>query len=225
MKPPSLICLVTDRRRLSPGAGAAESCDRLVRLVAAAARAGIDMVQVREPDLTARDLESLAERCVDAARGVRVLVNDRVDVALASGASGVHLRSDSVEGTTARAAASPGFVIGRSVHGLDEAVAASRSGALDYLIFGSIFSTASKPAGHAPAGLEALSRMCAAVPIPVLAIGGVTLERAPDVARTGAAGVAAIGLFLAPQDVPDERHVADAVTSLRRVFDTCGAVS
>ena len=223
MKPRNLICLVTDRRRLSPDSTLSASIDRLVHFVGAAAAAGVDLIQLREPDLGARLLETLAERCVDAARGAHVLVNDRLDVALAARAAGVHLRSDSVDAATARAVAAPGFLIGRSVHGVDEAVDVSRHGALDYLVFGAVFTTASKPAGHPAAGLEPLVQICATVSVPVLAIGGMTLDRAPAVARSGAAGVAAIGLFLPPKGVPAERHLAETVEALRRVFDTIGA--
>jgi thiamine-phosphate diphosphorylase len=224
VKPRNLICLVTDRHRLSPESPPAESIDRLVRFVRAAAAAGVDMIQLRERDMEARPLEALAERCVEAARGAHLLVNDRLDVALAARAAGVHLRSDSVDPTTARTVAAPGFLIGRSVHGVDEAVEVSRNGAMDYLVFGSIFPTASKPAGHPAAGLDPLVQICAKVSVPVLAIGGITLDRAPAAARSGAAGVAGIGLFLPPTGVPAERHLAETVEALRRVFDTCGAV-
>ena len=87
-----------------------------------------------------------------------------------------------------------GFLIGRSVHTVAEGVKVSGSGAVDYLIFGTIFETASKP-GVAVAGLDQLGRASAAIPVPVLAVGGITLARASGVARTGAAGVAAIALF------------------------------
>lgn len=223
MKPRNLICLVTDRRRLSPESTPEASIDRLVHFAGAAAAAGVDMIQLREPDLGGRALAALTERCVDAARGADVLVNDRLDVALAAHAAGVHLRSDSVAATTARAAGAPGFLIGRSVHGVEEAIEVSRHGALDYLVFGAIYSTASKPAGHQPAGLAPLVKICARVGVPVLAIGGITLDRAREVARSGAAGVAAIGLFLPPKDVPAERHLKKTVEALRRVFDTTGA--
>jgi thiamine-phosphate diphosphorylase len=93
-----------------------------------------------------------------------------------------------------RAVAPPAFVIGRSVHSVDEAVAAERDGGLDYLLFGTVFPTASKP-GAAAAGVETLARACAAVALPVLAIGGMTASTLAAVARAGAAGFAAIGLF------------------------------
>jgi thiamine-phosphate pyrophosphorylase len=160
---------------------------------------------------------------VDAGHGAIVVVKDGRYLGLAGRAAGVHLRSDSADAVTVRSAAPPGFLIGRSVHGVDEAVSAARHSAPDYLIFGTTFETASKPAGHPAAGVDPLVQICAAVPVPVLAIGGITLDRAPQVARTGAAGVAAIGLFLPPEGVPAERHLAETVKALRRVFDTCGA--
>ena len=91
-------------------------------------------------------------------------------------------------------------------------------------MFGSVFDTASKPPGHPAAGVAALAEICAAVHIPVLAVGGLTVDRAAAVARSGAAGLAAIGLFLPPNGVPPERHLEETVNALRRVFDTCGVV-
>jgi thiamine-phosphate pyrophosphorylase len=224
VKPRNLICLITDRRRLSPESSPEESFDRLVELLSAAARAGVDLIQLREPDLEAGPLEALAERCVSAAGRTPVLINDRLDVAQAARAAGVHLRSDSVDAAVARAAAGPGFLIGRSVHGVEEARNTTRAGALDYLVFGSVFDTASKPPGHPAAGVAALAEICAAVHIPVLAVGGITVDRAAAVARSGAAGLAAIGLFLPPKGVPSARHLEETVNALRRVFDTCGVV-
>jgi thiamine-phosphate pyrophosphorylase len=183
--------MITDRRRL---AGAE---DALVQRVAAAAAAGVDLVQVRERDMEARDLSRLVERCVDAVKGTRtrILVNDRLDVALTTGAHGVHLRSDSMPASRARPLAPIGFLIGRSVHSAAEAVAACAGGGLDYLLFGAVFATASKP-GQAPAGVNALADVAAAVSLPVLAVGGVTRATAPQLAGTGCAGFAAIGWFM-----------------------------
>jgi thiamine-phosphate diphosphorylase len=217
------ICLVSDRCRLSPRAGPAESLDRLVALVGAAARAGVDLIQVRERDLDARALASLVARCMDEASGrAQILVNDRLDVALSVRADGVHLRSDSLDPEKARSLAPPGFVIGRSVHGMAEAVDASRNGGADYLIFGTIFPSASKPLGHPASGLETLARVCAGVSVPVLGIGGITHNRVEAVLKGGAAGVAAIGLFVPPDGVPFDRHLRETVESLRTIFDTCG---
>jgi thiamine-phosphate pyrophosphorylase len=218
-----MICLVTDRRRLSSGDAAIE---RLVELVAAAGRAGIDVVQVRERDLEARPLVALVERCVAAVEGTRtrVVVNDRVDVAIAAGAAGVHLRGDSMPASAVRKLM-PRALIGRSVHSADEAVAAAAA-RVDYLIFGTLHETASKPVGHRVATIEEFGETCrAAAGIPVLAIGGMTLERAAAAARAGAAGVAGIGLFVPPAGETADKHVQMVAAGLRQAFDTCETVS
>ncbi len=184
--------MITDRRRLRSDA------DLLVQRVGEAAAAGVDLVQVRERDLDARELSRLVTRCLDAIKGTRtrVLVNDRLDVALATGAHGVHLRSDSISAARARSLAPIGFLIGRSVHSVDEAVRVSADGAVDYLLFGPVFVTASKP-GHAPAGVRMLADVAAATSVPVLAVGGVTAETVTQLAGAGSAGFAAIGWFAA----------------------------
>jgi thiamine-phosphate diphosphorylase len=190
-------CLVTDRRRL---AGAGASFDRarraLLAQVEAAVRDGVDLIQVRERDLEAGDLGTLVEAVVSLARGTssRVLVNDRLDVALACGADGVHLRADSIPTADARRVAPPRFVIGRSVHTVDEASAARDA---DYLIAGTVYPSQSKAAGAALLGPEGLRAIVCAARAPVLAIGGVTVERFDEIAAAGAAGVAGVGLFLA----------------------------
>lgn len=168
----------------------------MVRCVAAAARAGVDLVQVRERDLEGGPLTRLVSRCVDAARGsaTRILVNDRLDVALAAGAHGVHLPGHGVPAERARRVTPRGFLIGRSVHHATEAARVAADGAVDYLVFGTVFQTASK-GGVAPAGVKGLAAAAAAVAVPVLAIGGVTADRVSEIARSGAAGLAAIGLF------------------------------
>jgi thiamine-phosphate pyrophosphorylase len=168
----------------------------LVSRIEEGARAGVDLVQIRQPQLDAAVLRELAQRGVDAVRGTRtrILVNDRLDVALAAGAHGVHLREESVSATRVRGLMPRECLLGRSVHGVDVASKASDGGGLDYLIFGTIFLTSSKP-GQAAAGEAALADVVASTPLPVLAIGGITLERLDTVIRTGAAGFAAIGLF------------------------------
>jgi thiamine-phosphate pyrophosphorylase len=185
-----VICLITDRSRGGE--------DATVERVRWAAGAGVHLVQVRERDLDGGPLTALVRRCVDAVRGsrTRVLVNDRVDVALAAGAHGVHLRADSMPAARVRAICPQGFLVGRSVHARDEAMAAAAAGGLDYLLFGTVFATTSKP-GRAPAGLGALAEVAAAVTIPVLAVGGVTPDTVDEVVMAGAAGFAAIGMFAA----------------------------
>jgi thiamine-phosphate diphosphorylase len=235
-----MICLVSDRRRLSAGP---DAIDRLVELVAAGARAGIDIIQIRERDLEARVLLSLVDRCRVAIDGTRtkLVVNERADVAIAAGAHGVHLRADSCGASALRSLIGDHAVIGRSIHSAEEAGMVWRAGGVDYLIFGTVYRTASKDAAHPVASLDELSAACRAVAgekagatygrgaegradIPVLAIGGITVQRAAEVARAGAAGVAGIGLFLPPIGMPADRHLQSVVDGLRRAFDTCEAV-
>jgi len=193
-----VVCLITDRRRFGTSWEAA-----LVERVRAAARAGVHLVQIRERDLDGGPLTRLVSSCFEAVRGTRtrVLVNDRLDVALAAGAHGVHLRADSFAAPRVRACAPSAFLIGRSVHSLAEAVEAAEHGGLDYLIFGTLFETSSKP-GRRPAGLGALAAVSVSTGLPVLAIGGITAGRVDEVMRAGAAGVAAIGMFDTPARVP-----------------------
>jgi len=191
------LCLVTDRRRLAGGDDHADAArGRLVAWIARAVRAGVDLIQIRERDLDARSLARLVEDAIAVARpaGARVVVNDRLDVALACGAAGVHLRGDSIPPRAARTLAPPGFLIGRSVHGVAEA--AQVAAEVDYLIAGTVFATPSKRPDHPLLGLDGLAAVVRAVHVPVLAIGGITIERLPEVAATGAAGVAGIGMFL-----------------------------
>jgi thiamine-phosphate diphosphorylase len=214
-----LICLVTDRHRLR--APPAAALDALVTQIHAAARAGVDLIQIRERDLGTRALESLTTRAVAALSGTssRVVINDRLDVALACGASGVHLRHDSVASDRVRGLAGPDFVIGRSVHSVEEAGREAAIGAIDFLIFGTVFNTASKP-GAAATGLDGLARAAAAVRVPVLAIGGIAIERLHEVAQTGAGGIAAIGLFLPPADGDPIDALSERVRAIRHAFDT-----
>lgn len=196
-----VVCLITDRARVG-------GADGTVERVRWAARAGVHLVQVRERDLDGGPLTALVRRCVDAVRGsgARVLVNDRLDVALAAGAHGVHLRADSMPARTVRTLCPPGFLIGRSVHARDEAIDVAAAGGLDYLLFGTVFPTASKP-GREATGAPALAEVVAAASIPVLAVGGVSTDNVGDVAAAGAAGFAAIGMFAAGSEAEVWRAV------------------
>ena len=189
----------------------------LVERVGAAARAGVHLIQIRQPQMEGRALNRLVERSVLAAKGTaaRILVNDRADVALVVGAHGVHLRSGSMPAARVRAIAPRGFVIGRSVHSADEGARVGQEGNLDYLVFGTVFRTRSKP-GIAAVGIDALAAACAGVAIPVLAVGGMTLSRLGTVARAGAAGCAAVGLFA---DCPLEQ-MPSVVRQALSAFDT-----
>ena len=218
-----MICLVTDRRRLSTGV---DAVDLLIELVGAAARAGIDLVQVRERDLEGRALAALVSRCLAAVdrSATKVLVNDRVDIAAATGAHGVHLRADSVNVTAARLLLGKHAMVGRSIHTVDEAASAAADGA-DFLIFGALYQTMSKDAGHPTVTLDDLRAAGrAATGVPILAIGGITATRASEVARAGAAGIAGIGMFVPPPGVSADRHLQGLAAQLRRSFDTREAV-
>jgi len=206
VKPP-IICVVTDGRG---------DTLRTVARIRAAAEAGVDLVQIREPHLPDRALLELTRQACDIAQGTstRIVVNDRLDVALEANAHGVHLRGCSYSAARVRAIVTSEFLIGRSVHDLDEAVSAAREGGCNYLLFGTVFPSGSKPEGHRVAGLQALSEVCGRVTLPVIAIGGVTPATAGDIPRTGAAGIAAIGLF------DDAESIPRVVDLMRRTFDT-----
>ena len=200
------ICLVTDRRRRSPVEQASE-----------AAAAGVDIIHIRERDLEAGELSALVAEIVGVTRGsaTRVVVNDRVDVALAAGADGVHLRGDSMPAARVRAVVPRGFLICSAVHTAAEAVAAA--GASDCLVAGTVFPTASKPDLRSFLGLEGLASVVQAVSVPVLAIGGMSVERAAAVAATGAQGLSAIGLF-----TDADRPIKEVVRQIRERFNIGG---
>lgn len=215
-----LVMLVTDRHRCV--AGGRDRSAALVEQVAAAAAAGVDLIQVREPDLPDRELCDLVSRAVERVRGTNsvVLVNDRIDVALASGAAGVHLRADSVPPAEARRLLPPGAMLGRSVHGTQEATASVRGDALDYLVLGTVFTSRSKP-GRSAVGAGRLRAVVEEVTIPVLAIGGVTVDNSMEVFRTGAAGIAAIGLFCERSPSGGFDGIGRVVGELRRRYTEC----
>lgn len=179
-----------------------------------AAEAGVDWIQVREKDLDARALAELVRLALEAAQdtGALILVNDRLDVAMATGAAGVHFGEKSLPVETMaawrRATNRGDFVIGASCHSPEAARIAERSGA-DHIYFGPVFRTPSKAALGPPQGIERLREVCRAVRIPVLAIGGVTAENAASCIAAGAAGIAAIRLFQESEDM------AATVASLR----------
>ena len=188
---------VTDRRRFNL------SSEDLVVRAANAVRAGVDVIQVRERDLPDRQLADLVRKIVALTDGTttRVLVNGRADIAIAAGAAGVHLRGGS-PAASRLAPFAAGLLIGRSVHSLAEVDAALSDGGCDYLLFGTVFPSAGKSEGHPVAGLDALARVCARSPLPVIAIGGMTEARAEAVRHAGAAGFAAVGLFMCLTPLP-----------------------
>ena len=180
---------VSDRRRFGVSASA------LVERAARAAQRGVHVIQVRERDLDGGAIASLVAAIVAAVggTGTKVVVNDRADVAIAAGAHGVHLRGDSYPADRVRAIAPPGFIVGRSVHTIEEIAGA---GPCDYVTFGTVFASAGKPAAHPVAGLDALRAACRSTALPVIAIGGIDESRLDAIEKTGAAGFAAVGMFM-----------------------------
>lgn len=209
-----ILCYVTDRRGL--GASEPDSIAHLLERIRELAQAGVDWIQLREKDLSGRasaELVRKAEEIRGELRGLhemRVLVNERLDVALAEGANGVHLAENSMPVTDTRSLAASSFLVGASVHSLERALQASAEGA-DYLFFGPVFATPSKAAFGPAQGLARLGEICRSVEVPVLAIGGITLENAAECLKVGAAGIAAIRLF---QDAKNPRLLIGSLRGL-----------
>jgi thiamine-phosphate pyrophosphorylase len=209
------VCFVTDRH----AAG-----DRPILEVATAAiQGGASLLQVREKDLSAKDLLRLvldlraAAHAIGSER-VRIVVNDRLDVAVAAKAAGVHLPSTGLPVAAVRQKVGRKFLIGRSVHGLAEAREAEKAGA-DYLVFGPVFATPSKIGLGEPQGAATLAKLVQAVRVPVWAIGGIQPENAALLRGTGIAGVAAITAIAAAPDP------AAAVRALRAALGAPGTHS
>lgn len=169
----------------------------ILEQISAAVEAGIDLIQIREKHLAARELFELTERAAEITRksSTRLLVNDRADIAVGAGADGVHLTTQSLDAAVVRKAFGKDLLIGVSTHSLTEATAARQGGA-DFIVFGPVFETASKAQYGEPAGLEKLAEVARALrSIPVLALGGITTANAAECLQSGAAGIAAISLF------------------------------
>jgi thiamine-phosphate pyrophosphorylase len=220
-----LLYYITDRTRFV-GDDPVRRRELLVR-VAVAARAGVDYIQLRERDLSARELEMLARDAVAAVRNsaplrtenrelrTRLLINSRTDVALAVGADGVHLRSDDINPNEVRQVtvrvsghgpvSSDHFLVAASCHSKEDVMRAESEGA-DFAVFAAVFGKSSAP-GTQPTGLAALREACQAR-IPVIALGGVTIKNAASCLEAGAAGIAGIRLF-------QEHKIEDVVRRLR----------
>jgi thiamine-phosphate pyrophosphorylase len=180
---------ITDRRQIK--SRTLDAC------LAGAIAAGVDWVQIREKDLPARRLLALTLAAVERARGQErtcVMVNDRLDVALAAKAHGAHLGTRSMPAELVRRLAPREFVVGVSCHTLEEALAAQAAGA-DYILLGPIFATPSKLSYGPPLGLSKLREVTLQISIPVFALGGITIDRVAPCLENGAAGIAGIRIF------------------------------
>jgi thiamine-phosphate pyrophosphorylase len=222
----NIVCYVTERKSLIPPPDDSRGA-KILENIGMALDAGVDWIQIREKDLPARELLDLARQAVqmtDDRRGktsqpVRVMVNDRFDVALAAGAHGVHLGQASlVAGDVVRwcraGNARTDFAIGVSCHSLQEALSAENA-KVDYIFFGPIFETPSKKEFGAPQGIQKLAEVCRTVPrIDLIAIGGVNAENAASCIRSGAAGIAAIRMFQMTGDAKTAREAVALIHDL-----------
>ncbi len=188
------LYLITDRTQVQTGFS-------LVEIVAAAFEGGVRAVQLREKALTAAELLpiALALRDVSNRYGAKLFINDRIDVALAVNADGVHLGGHSLPTAAVRKILGPEFLVGVSTHSITEIHDATEQGA-DFVTFGPVYATPSKSGYGPPRGVAALSEACRQASLPVFALGGVTPEKADKVRRAGASGIAVISAVFAAAD-------------------------
>jgi len=188
---------------VSCGAEHISHCGLALRQAEVLARSGPVIFQLREKGLEAGAVNSLCSQLapIIKASGSLFMVNERFDIALASGANGVHLPESSCPADSVRKA-SQGLIAGQSVHSTATAIRAAMAG-IDYLLFGPVFTTPSKMAFGPPQGLDALDEVCRSVSIPVFAVGGITPEKAFACIENGAYGIAALGPFIDIASLPD----------------------
>jgi thiamine-phosphate pyrophosphorylase len=188
------ICLITDRTMVALG-------HTLLSALEAAMSGGITAVQLREKDLPAAALLPLARELRDLTRryDARLLINDRIDLALAVQADGVHLGGHSMPADVVRRLTGPDMLIGVSTHSVTDVQRAAELGA-DFVTFGPVYATPSKAAYGPPQGLQALAEACLATSLPVFALGGITPQRLSETLQTGVAGIALISAILAAPD-------------------------
>jgi thiamine-phosphate pyrophosphorylase len=189
------LYLITDRKILS-------GTRDLFEAVEDALRAGIKAVQLREKDLPIRELLDMAYRMreLTGRYGARLLVNDRVDVAMCVEADGVHLGQSAIPVCAVRNMVDKKFMIGASTHNLEEAVTAEKEGA-DFVTFGPLYQTPSKRKYGEPVGIEALRGVRKKLSIPIFGIGGIKTDNVRDVINSGAHGIALISGILGESDV------------------------
>jgi thiamine-phosphate pyrophosphorylase len=188
------LCVITDPH-LAPGKDH-------VAIAQAALMGGADVIQLRDKQGSLRNLlpQARAIQALCKTRGATFIVNDRVDLALAADADGVHVGQEDLPAEAARRLLGPRRILGVSTHSLAQAEAAVRAGA-DYIGFGPMFATGTKDTGYAPRGLHGLREVRAAVRIPILAIGGISLETVTEVIQAGATAPAVISAILAAPDI------------------------
>ncbi len=188
------LLLVTDRHQIHGRS--------LLTVLSHAIQAGVQAIQLRERDLSTGELLSLAGDIQAMAKsgGVSLIINDRVDLAMALGLDGVHLRADSLSARSVRRIIGPRRLIGVSTHSAED-VRHATQGCADYAVLGPIFDTSSKRSFGPPLGLDLLADVCRRSPIPIFAIGGITCERVREVRQAGAYGVAVIGALLTRHDI------------------------
>ncbi|RMG73292.1 MAG: thiamine phosphate synthase [Nitrospirae bacterium] len=196
MKVDFRVYLITDRRVVR---------GKLIEAVEQALKGGIRAVQLREKDLPVRQLLEMAEKMRELTTRyrARLFINDRVDVAMAVGADGVHLGGNSMPAHAVRKVVGDRMLIGVSTHSLEEALDAERQGA-DFVTFSPVFDTPSKRIYGPPQGLEKLRTVVERVGIPVFALGGIKADNIPDVFNTGVYGISMISAILGAEDIEEK---------------------
>lgn len=207
-----IIYLITSGKTPPEPISVSDDPQDLLELIAAAVAAKVDLIQIREKQLTDRAVYelSMAAHRLTQNSNTRLLVNDRSDIARAAGADGVHLTARSLRPNVIREMFGKEFLIGSSTHSLEEVVRARDEGA-DFVVFGPVYETESKRGYGPPVGLEQL-RLATTTELPVLALGGIRIENAADCFAAGASGIAAITLL------NDVDSLAKTVERLRVVY-------
>ncbi len=187
------LYLITDRTISSPD---------LLSALESALQGGVRLIQLREKDLSSPKLKRIAEKALELTRfyGARLLLNGSPELAADIGADGVHLGIHSCQIPSARIILGERSLIGYSAHSLQESESAAEQGA-DFITFSPIYHTASKAQYGQPQGLQSLGNICDNSPIPVYALGGITINRVSEVFNAGAYGVAVISAILAATDI------------------------